>query len=362
MDQKELQQKIAESYSTLSPQAQKIFASMEWMKVIEDLHLEHALTDEQMGLLATETTLVLLGIIHMNEYESMLREKLGQPKEIIDLILKELQDKVFTLITSDLAVAHEKNITLGKESNPLNIHPILTTLPAEIQEAIQKSNYKENLYTISVRHKLPINKMAILEDATVRFMAGQMAATEYEQKLLTDIGGDRNDIKKIVDEVNSEVLLVIRKFMKGEPAAPEVRIETIPKPPYKKESSENKNDYTSTINSLPKTQSGILANAGIEMMEEENTNTKDGENISKKEGGVLSESGINVIDDIPRPSSHVFASNMTRKNTLDGIENPTRTNPNIAMEKLQNPTTSTQSTTNYSIPRMSGDQYREPIE
>ena len=360
MDSKELQQKISESYSKLSPQAQKVFADMEWMNTINDLRIKHSLSEEQLGLLATETTLLLLGIIHIDEYESILNEKLGQTKEITDLIIKELREKIINSIQSDLNKTHTENIELGKQSNPLNIHPILTSLPVELQEAIKKSEYQKNLYTISTRHKLPVDKMAILEETTVRFMAGEMKPEEYEQKLLENIGGDKNYIKKIIEEVNNEVLLAIRNFMKGDT---QNQSEDIPKPPYrpKELEPEIKLPPKQSI-TLPKTQSGILATAGIEMMEENKPLTSNGEAISKKEDGVLSKSGIDVIDDNPRPTPHILPSDMTRKSTLEGVEHPPKTIKNSILEKLKNPTINTQSTTNYSIPKMTGDQYREPID
>lgn len=361
MDQKELQQKISESYSKLSPQAQKVFADMEWMNIINDLRIKHSLSEEQLGLLATETTLLLLGIIHIDEYESILKEKLGQTKEIADLIIKELHEKIINSIQSDLVKTHTENIELEKQSNPLDVHPVLTSLPIELQEAIKKSEYQKNLYAISTRHKLPVDKMAILEETTVRFMAGEMKPEEYEQKLLENIGGDKNDIKKIVEEVNNEVLLVIRNFLKGSDV--EVNTENIPKPPYRPKELELEKKPISTIQApLPKTQSGILATAGIEMMEESKPLTGNSEAISKKEDGVLSKSGIDVIDDNPRPTPHILPSDMTRKSTLEGVEHPPKITKNSVLEKLENPTVNTQSTTNYSIPKMTGDQYREPID
>ncbi|MFA7315242.1 MAG: hypothetical protein WC059_00365 [Candidatus Paceibacterota bacterium] len=244
-------------------------------------------------------------------------------------------------------------------------------LQPEIQDAIMSSNYEKELYDISQKYKLNIEQMGQLELNTTLVMLGNTHPDEYVDELVTDLKIKKEDALAISNDVNERIMKNIREILKKnfekedeeESASKEVPVP--PQNPILPTEATVKTETalkTNLTTPLPKTQSGILANAGIEMMEDMKTNTKDGEDISKKEGGVLSESGINVIDDAPRPSSHVFASNMTRKNTLDGIENPTRTNPNIAMEKLQNPTTSTQSTTNYSIPRMSGDQYREPIE
>jgi hypothetical protein len=303
------------------------------MNTIEELRTKYTLTEEQVGFLATETTLALLGIIPITEYESGILKKFTQTKEVADSIIKELRDKIFTPITSDLARTHEENITLGKRANPLNIHPLLTTLPEELQEAIKKSDYQKNLYTISTRHKLPIDKMSFLEETTVAFMAGNMSPSDYEQKLIDGLGVNRDETKTIVDEVNKEVLLVIRNFMKGEDGSNQIQSDDIPRQPYRpKELTQKGSQMIRTTTTLPKTQSGILATAGIEMMEEKEIKGSTETEVTSKEGGILSKSGITMIDDTPRaPQSHILPSDTTRRNTLEGVEHPTKTTRNIVL-------------------------------
>ena len=76
MNQEELQKKIREYYAKLTPKAQEVFASLSWLETLKKIAGRHNLNEDQIQILGTETTLVLLGIISRDEYEKILNEEL----------------------------------------------------------------------------------------------------------------------------------------------------------------------------------------------------------------------------------------------------------------------------------------------
>src|SRR3989344_8522569 len=102
MDPQELQEKIALYYSKLPPEAQAIFSKMEWLETLRTISVRHSLSDAQIQTLGTETTLILLGIIHFNEYEANLEKELGLPKESVVKILGEINEAVLKPIRPQL--------------------------------------------------------------------------------------------------------------------------------------------------------------------------------------------------------------------------------------------------------------------
>ena len=116
MDQEQLKQKIAEYFVKLPKEAQEFFSSMNWLKVLEDIEKSYSLNGKQVELLGTETTLVLLGITHIEEYQSILEDKLDVSDEILDKIKIEIDGKILKPVKDQLVNTYESNVaSLGNE-------------------------------------------------------------------------------------------------------------------------------------------------------------------------------------------------------------------------------------------------------
>src|SRR3989344_8884181 len=102
MDQKELQEKIALYYSKLPPKAQEVFSGMAWLETLKAISQKYGLTEKQIETLGTETTLVLLGIIHLVEYEEALTNELGLPRNSTDKMVQEIQESIIKEIRPEL--------------------------------------------------------------------------------------------------------------------------------------------------------------------------------------------------------------------------------------------------------------------
>ena len=109
MDQEQLQQKIAEYYAKLPNGVQTVFSSMKWLESLESLSTKYNLNESQKSTLGTETMLVLLGIIHLVEYENVLEKELEMPKVQFDKMLIEIDESILRTIRPQLSEAFKKN-------------------------------------------------------------------------------------------------------------------------------------------------------------------------------------------------------------------------------------------------------------
>ncbi len=115
MDQEQLQQKIAEYYAKLPNGVQTVFSSMKWLESLESLSTKYNLNESQKSTLGTETMLVLLGIIHLVEYENVLEKELEMPKVQFDKMLIEIDESILRTIRPQLSEAFKKNNEVAEE-------------------------------------------------------------------------------------------------------------------------------------------------------------------------------------------------------------------------------------------------------
>ncbi|HLP86909.1 MAG TPA: hypothetical protein VK153_03500 [Candidatus Paceibacterota bacterium] len=241
MDQAQLQQKIVEYFQRLPKEAQEVFSSMGWMETLKKIGVTYSLNEKQLELLGTETTIVLLGIIHIDEYEKIIETELGVSEEILKKITKEIDNNILKTIKGQLIDAFKSNILYLQEQN---LDPNFSMLPKNIQLAIENSDWKEKLYKIARRYALTIPQMGDLEEITKKVIKNEIPADKYMDALVAKIPISSIDISNITNAVNIEVLSPIRELMKNTPTNSQVNIESrsleinmdeeIPIPPYAK--------------------------------------------------------------------------------------------------------------------------------
>ena len=217
MDKEELQKKIAAYYSKLSPKAQEVFSKMEWLSVLSKITEKYGLNDNQKEFLASETTLLLLGLIHPIAFEEDLVKETGLTEDIADKILEELNKSIFGDIQQHIVEAfnaNKKSETEGVVERQSNIVQDLDTrfdkLPGNIQEVVEKSNYQSLLYEISTAHKLSVTQMGTLDTITTDLIIGSIRPDEFKKAVIKKIGLPENEAITLVDEINEKVFKKIR--------------------------------------------------------------------------------------------------------------------------------------------------------
>lgn len=217
MDKKQLQQKIAEYFSRLPKEAQNYFSSMSWVETLKNIELNFNLDEEQIETLGTETTLVLLGIIHMEEYKEVIESEMDLEKDVSDKLFKEIDENILILIKEKLVESFETNaLDLAEEKygGDKKLEERFNSLPKEIQEAINESNYQVNLYSIADKYRLDIEQMGVLEEITTKVMLNIIHPDKYEEELVFKIKISREDISNLVKEINEAIFKNIKEILK----------------------------------------------------------------------------------------------------------------------------------------------------
>ena len=236
MDQTQLQKTIAEYYTKLPPNAQKKFSDMKWMDSLQAISTKYTLSHEQIKDLGIQTTLLLLGVVSVEQYAESISKSILLPEESLMKMLDEIESEILGDVRSDLEGAYNanlQNISNDQKKQELDIDPRFAELPEELRHAIAISDYKQKLYDISIKHKLPINKMQPLEDVTVKFIVGGLSASQYENALALNLDVESGKAREIANDINESILKTIRQKEQSDTTPKVVEEEDdVPIPPY----------------------------------------------------------------------------------------------------------------------------------
>lgn len=214
MNQEELQKNIALYYNKLPKNLQDFFADMNWLNTLQEINTKYNLSPEQVETLSTETTLALLDIVPMEDYVKILEQELKIPDDKKDEFFSELNEKIFKDIGYELEDTFIKNtneLAEEKYNGEKKLDERFAGLPKEVQDAIARSGWREKLYKISQDHKLNIEQMGIVEDITTKMITGNIHSDQYESALNEKLGTTSEEVGKIVNEVNENILKSIRE-------------------------------------------------------------------------------------------------------------------------------------------------------
>lgn len=353
MDKTELQKQIAEYYAKLPPEAAAIFSSMKWIDTSETVGNKYGLNENQIQSLIMETSLALLGVIHIDEYEKNLIEELSLPKEKVNLIVKDIDKDVFSSIRPALEnvfASNVEDIANNKYGGSKKLDERFNGLPKQVQDAINSSDYKKNLYQIANKYKLNMVGMNALDEVTTKVMLGITRGEDYKVELSSNIQTTPENIDSIVSEVNEMVFKNIRSYLvqsttpvekeKSEVPIPPYKRSNIPLPPYKKAVPFVPSNLPIAEFEKKETDDGMKI-SGVEILEDENKDEKaDEEKVTLGEDNIMVKSGVSVLEErAPTQEAHMLPNKETQKSVLYGIENPLSTK-SILNAKLQSATSS----------------------
>jgi len=216
MDQTQIQQKIAEHYAKLPSKAQDVFSSMQWLEILKGISTKYKLNDKQIETLGTETTLVLLGIIDLNDYEKILTQEINLPKYSMDEMLVSINDSILNNIRPELMEAFKKNDEVPEEGNEndeevnTKLDDRFSKLTEETKDAIEKSDYQTKIYEIGQKYNLTVYQIGILGEAVINVMLGITLPNKFEESLKNlELPGEK--ITEIVNDINEKVFKKIRE-------------------------------------------------------------------------------------------------------------------------------------------------------
>jgi len=312
MEQEEIKNSIIERFNNLQPEIQEAIMNTNYENILVEIGEKYKLSPEQIGEFEFNTTLVLLGQTHPDEYSKELSENLKLPEETIKEIVNEINEKVLKNIRALLV----KNF----EEEKMVFDPNFSGLPQNIQEAIANSNWKEKLYEISGKYKLTISQMGILEEITTKVIKNEIRSDQYENELASKITILREDISNLVKDVNEEILKKIRELMREQNGKITTNAELLPNndseiplPPYAK--AEEKKE-------IPKSYKKI-----------------EEEKIPEPLNKIITNDQLLINNEIENPAPIKLAQEINMPK-------------NILEEKLKGATSSNHSISNYSVPKI----------
>ena len=377
MDQTKLQETIAEFYAKLPPDAQAFFGGMTWMETLKDISVMHNLNPQQIETLGTETTLVLLGIIHLDEYEALIAKELALPKELTEKIISEINDKILARMRASLEEAYAKNVddinSMGQDEDE-DLDPRLALLPKNVQEAITRSGYQKKLYAIGTKHNLQVNQMASLEEVTMKFITGAISPTKYENDvgLATELSATA--VSDIAKEVNEIILVPIREYMQEQErkqisasSSQTTEDDEVPIPPYAQAPIKQEvvpatahETTPATIEVKPAVSEPRTITESILSDAKEPQPTAGP--MSGNDQGILADAGIEIVDNVapstPTPANFIadklFGQTKTQAVTSD------HSLPKISPAATQTPETNAKPPISAVLPK-ANDPYHEAI-
>ncbi len=402
MDQTQLQQKIAEYFAKLPTDMQTMFASMEWMKTLENISTKFSLTTLQIQSLGTETTLLLLGIIHPDEFDNFIRTEMSLTKDTADKIIVEINLGILNKWRATLGSTYEQNVASEAEKvygGDVKLDDRFAKLPPEVKNAIANSNYQSELANIAKAKGLSIDDMGKLEQVVNKVMLGIDHPESFEQNIKQALGVDGIKAGELTNEINEKIFKNIREVLKShadihaEPAIPmpakpaistKVEADMPPLPPAKQGGS-------MPIQATAVSQSGenIMKNSGIEIQKDEDVQTPTITPDAVKDSNTIQKAGVSIINENPIPKMQEIKDEVAEEqNIMAGIEDPssikiapimknpipasiavapapTAVEPNnidIIQSKLSAPSVSVRSASSQSSGLSGSDPYREPIE
>lgn len=299
MDQEELQKNIGLYYSKLPEDIQRKFSSMEWLKTLEGISSKYSLTDKQIQILGTETTLALLGVLHLGEYGQILAKELELKDDVLQNVLAEINTEIFREITPKLNEAFNKNNQPDKKEGENVMTPglekKLEELPVYVKEAVNKSNYGEELFKIAKAKGLSITEIGELEKITTDLIDGKLSPDKLESTVEGILRFDKDKSTALVSEINEKILKNIRRNMMSasEPVSTHA-------PKYTK----------------PESSEEIFKKAGMEILQ----------STPELKSGTISESKLAEPFKIPSTKTEYSIANMS-KNTQADSGAPTKVEP-----------------------------------
>lgn len=307
MEQQELQNKIGEYYSRLPKDIQEKFSSMVWLENLKKISAKYNLNDDQIEILGTETTLALLGVIHLTEYAEILAKELKLEATNFQNLVADINDDIFRGLAPKLTEVFmnnnelEKSSTQSKEGENVmtpGLEKKLEELPNYVKEAVNKSNYGEVLFEIAKSQGLSITEIGELEKVTTDLIDGKVSPDNFQQIIDEKLKLEKTKSASLVSEINEKILKNIRKNMMSE-TKPSSVVQKVSNPP---ESSD-----------------AIFKKAGIEIL----TNTPE------LPSGAISDSKLAEPFKIPSTKTEYSIANLSKSGdkSMNKVDQPVKVTP-----------------------------------
>ena len=220
-----LNQKINEEIARLPKEKQEAINSIDWGLLVKQIGNRFGLIEEEIEGLQTETGLVLTGYTNIEDLSTNIEEQVGLKISDSEKIAIEIYLNVFEPIInkSEPSIIDKTFIS----------DPRFSKIPIETQKAISSFDWETKIREIVKKYKLSIDKIDPLEKTTIKVMAGEIETNNYEYEVKSVLNLSTEDSHNLVENINNEILKPIREILKKNSEIKEDNNEDeIPLPPY----------------------------------------------------------------------------------------------------------------------------------
>ncbi len=151
---------MMQRYKSLPTDLQDAIFSMENAQTLQNIGQIHKLRVDQIGVLADETGLVMLGFTKPNEFIPHLAERLKIDKELVRTIAHEVNDRIFIKVRDALRKIHgvkdneiEEKAEINIKIQPEASSKVSDTIKPQSVLATEEESKKINFYEEEVRNK-----------------------------------------------------------------------------------------------------------------------------------------------------------------------------------------------------------------
>jgi len=138
-------QQIRGIYSKLPNDIKEAIFSVDVSDKIIDIGKKHKLAVDKIGIIGNETSRVMLGVTHPNEFIGNLTERLEVDKEKARAIAGEINEQIFKKVRESLRKIHNMRDE-EKEQEVSDVrHRMSNVNRADILKEIEKDHSQENL-------------------------------------------------------------------------------------------------------------------------------------------------------------------------------------------------------------------------
>src|SRR3990167_1185834 len=139
------EEQIAQMYDNIPEDLKDVIFGLEMNEIVEKIGRENQLNIEQIGDLANETGMVMLGVTHPNDFIGNLTERLEVDKEKARAIAGEINEQIFKKVRESLRKIHNMRDE-EKEQEVSDVrHRMSNVNRADILKEIEKDHSQENL-------------------------------------------------------------------------------------------------------------------------------------------------------------------------------------------------------------------------
>jgi len=158
-----LQIKIDKAKAELSEESRRAIDTVDWKTVILAMRAEKGYSYAQLEDLELETELLLCGLLSPENYPKELESRMNIPKAQIDILINEMNEKVFKKIREELVKNIErKKISEEQKGQSLKNSP--RTVLAGETPSVSKAGFDNSEKPIESREEL----LKIIENPPVR--------------------------------------------------------------------------------------------------------------------------------------------------------------------------------------------------